>query len=103
VTMAHFDAAFEEAQRYEMLFEPKVSASAVQPRGNEDSRTVRNATSYRRSSLRSPEPAVVPKDSAKHERWRDILEKGTGKALEDAIKNEPGFREWVDQQYAKTA
>jgi hypothetical protein len=101
ITVEHLDAAFEELQRREMFHEVKAT---VQPGGTPDSRTVRNATSYRKSSLRSPEPAAGPaKDSAKHERWRDILEKGTGKALDDAIRNEPGFAEWVDKQYARTA
>jgi hypothetical protein len=42
-------------------------------------------------------------ESAKEAKWRNILENGTGKALEDAIKGEPGFREWVEKQYQKTA
>jgi hypothetical protein len=109
VRTEHLNAAFEEAQRLEMFHEPKISATpvvdtTVQPGGSPDSRTVRNATSYRRNALRSPEPAAAPaKESAKQEAWRNILEKGTGKALEDAIRNEPGFAEWVDKQYAKTA
>jgi hypothetical protein len=109
ITAEHLDAAFEEAKRDEMLHEPKpVQAgndSTVQPDGNPDSRTVRNATSYRRNGLRSPEPGAGPtKETAKEERWRNILEKGTGKALEEAIKTEPGFSEWVEkQQLRKTA
>ncbi len=52
VTADIISAAFEELQRLEMLFEV---AATVQPGGNPDSRTVRNATTYRRNSLRSPE------------------------------------------------
>ena len=102
VTAEIISSAFEELQRCEMFFEVQsVSASTVQPGGSPDSRTVRGvqtATSYRRNALRSAEPAPAPKgDTAKEARWRDILLKGTGKALEDAIRNEPGFVEWVEQ------
>jgi len=98
ITAETLDAAFEEAQRLELLHEPKVSALPVQPGGNPDSRTVRSATSYRRNTLRSAEPPPVPRgDSAKEAKWRTILETGSGKALEDAIRNEPGFVEWVDK------
>jgi hypothetical protein len=121
ITAEFLDAALEEAQRLELLHEPRVASpesrealatqdlglgtrTTVQPGGSPDSRTVRNATSYRRGSLRSPEPAPAPRgDSAKEAKWRLILEKGTGKALEDAIRNQPGFSEWVDKQFAKTA
>ena len=95
VTAEIISAAFEELQRLEMFFE------AVQPGGSPDSRTVREvktATSYRRNTLRSAEPAPAPRgESAQEAKWRTILEKGTGKALEDAIRNEPGFSEWVDK------
>lgn len=109
ITAAHLDSAFEEARRHDVFHEPKppntttLEPTTVHPGGNPDSRTVRNATSYRRNGLRSAEPAAAPKDSAKHEAWRNILENGTGKALEKAIKEEPGFKEWVDKQYAKSA
>ena len=103
VTEAHFEAAFEEGRKFEMFFEPKPAegGSTVQPGGTPDSRTARNATSYRRNALRSPEPAPPSRESAKEERWRNILENGTGKALEDAIRNEAGFAEWVDKATRK--
>lgn len=108
ITAEFLDAALEEAQRLELLHEPRAEARSpksdlpVQPGGNPDSRTVRSATSYRRNALRSPEPAPTPRgDSAREARWRTILEKGTGKALEDAIRNEPGFVEWVEQATQK--
>ena len=105
ITAETLDAAFEEAQRLELLHEPKVSALPVQPGGSPDSRTVRevkNATSYRRNALRSAEPPPAPRgDSAKEAKWRAILETGSGKALEDAIRNEPEFVEWVDKVLRK--
>ena len=108
ITAEFLDAALEEAQRLELLHEPRAEARSpksdlpVQPGGSPDSRTVRSATSYRRNALRSPEPAPTPRgDSAREARWRTILEKGTGKALEDAIRNEPGFVEWVEQATQK--
>ena len=104
VKAEHLDAAFEELKAREMLFEPKVqSSTTVQPDGNPDSRTVRSATSYNGRKLRSAEPVAAPQASAKEQRWRGILENGTGKAMDDAIRNEPGFAEWVDKQMARSA
>jgi hypothetical protein len=108
VKSEHLDAAFTEAQRYEMLFEPKPAqagdGSTVQPSGSSDSRTVRNATSYRRNTLRSSDtPTTSSRDTAKEAKWRDILENGTGKALEDAMRYEPGFTEWANKQHSKSA
>lgn len=94
VKAEHLDAAFKELQRREMFFE------TVQPGGSpEDSRTV-VASSYRRSALRSPEQPARPAkaESEKEARWRNILENGTGKALDDAIRSEPGFQEWVNKR-----
>jgi hypothetical protein len=103
VTATSFDQAFEEATRLEMFHEPKANLDpAVQPGGSPDSRTVRSATSYRRHALRSAEPPPVPRgDSAQEAKWRTILEKGTSAALAEAIRNEPGFVEWVDKVTAK--
>jgi hypothetical protein len=53
--------------------------------------------------LRSPEPPAAPRVSEKEARWITILEKGHGKALDDAIRNEPGFADFVNKYYAKTA
>lgn len=107
VTAKELDAAFQALTSQEMFFEPKPAqaseGSTVQPSGNSDSRTVRSATSYRRNALSSPEPGPSNNENAKEKRWRDILENGTGKALENAMRNEPGFNEWVDKKYAKTA
>lgn len=116
ITREHVDAAFQEAQQSEMLHEPKSSVPSsgqpdtgadsrtVQPRGSEDSRTGREATSYQRNRLRAAESVARPKqESAKEQQWRTILEKGTGKAQADAIRDEPGYSEWVDKQFQKTA
>jgi hypothetical protein len=107
VKAEHLDAAFEELQRREMFFEPAPGSEreTVQPGGSSDSRTV-VASSYRRNALRSPEqpPARPAKaESEKEARWRNILDNGTGKALDDAIRNEPGFQEWVNKRLVKTA
>lgn len=99
VTATHLDAAFVEAQQHELFFEPKPT---VQPDGNPDSRTGTEATTYRRNSLRSAQP-VVRDENAKHARWRKILNEGTGKALEEAMKTEPGFSEWVEKEATRTA
>lgn len=94
-------AAFSQLTEQEVFHEPKT----VQPEGTPDSRTVvRNATSYKRNSLRSPEPPAAPaRETAKEAKWRDIRDHGTAKAQEDAIRNDPGYVEWVDRQYQKTA
>ena len=98
ITAEHLESAYEALQRAEAFHEPKSLDSTVQPGGNPDSRTVRSATSYRRNALRSAEPPPAPRgDSAQEAKWRLILEKGTGKALEDAIRHEAGFAEWVER------
>lgn len=101
----HIDSAFKEAKQHEIFFEPKsleVPAVTVHPDGNPDSRTVRNATGYPSNRLRGSAPAPAPKgDTPQEAKWRTILEKGNGAALEDAIRNQPGFAEWVDKQFAK--
>lgn len=106
VKAEHLDAAFEELQRREMFFEPAPGSEreTVQPSGSSDSRTV-VASSYRRAALRSPEQPARPAkaESEKEARWRNILDNGTGQALDDALRNEPGFQEWANKRLVKTA
>ena len=101
ITAEHIDAAYEELQRREMFHEAKPTLVApVQPRGSGD--PVRNATSYQRNRLRSPDPGPAPsRESAQEARWRTILETGSAEAQEKAIRNEPGYVEWVDKQFAQ--
>jgi hypothetical protein len=108
VTAEIISTAFEELQRLEMLFEVAATpVSTVQPSGSSDSRTVRGvqtATSYRRNALRSAEPPPAPRgDSAKEARWRTILEHGNSAQQAEAIRNEPGYVEWVDKVTQKKA
>lgn len=104
ITKEHLSAAFQELQDSNMLFEPAPPqpgpSSTVQPRGTEDSRTVRTATTYRRNSLRSPEPIV----SAPKPKYTPAdIDKLTSKQLRDKIENEPGFREMYEKLLAKSA
>ncbi len=101
ITEQVLDVAYGELLAQNMFFEV-----TVQPDGNPDSRTgVRMATSHRRNALRAepPAPASVQEESAKVQRWRKILESGNSKELRNAIENERGFSDWVNQQTAKTA
>lgn len=110
ITADHITAAYEELTRKEMFFEPK-PGSTVQPEGTPDSRTGREATSYRRNALRASEPTSQPaKESTKEQKFRTILEDGTGKDVENAIKAEKagnreyaGFQDYANKLYAKTA
>jgi len=108
VTAEILDQAFEEGTRLELFHEPQ--GSTVQPGGNPEPRTVREATSYRRNALRSPNEPVTVSPNVKEQKWKEILEKGTGKAVDDAIRAErggnpeyAGFQEYANKLFAKTA
>lgn len=97
ITDAHIESAYQDCLRLEMFFEPK--APTVQPRGTEETRTGRHATMVRRNALRSTEPAAAPQEGAKEAKWRKILEDGTGRAMDDAIRAEnAGNREYAGFQ-----
>jgi hypothetical protein len=106
LTAASLDKAYEELAAQEVFHAPKnletPAAETVHPEGTPDSRTVRNATSYRRNALTSPEaPARAKGESVQEAKWRAILETGTSEAQERAIRTDPGYSEWVGKQFAK--
>ena len=110
LTAASLDKAYEELAAQEVFHAPRVAGETpalrsdltVHPEGTPDSRTVRNATSYRRNALTSPEPGPKPRgESAQEAKWRAILETGTSEAQERAIRTDPGYSEWVGKQFAK--
>jgi hypothetical protein len=106
LTTAALDKAYEELAAQEVFHAPKgletPAVETVHPEGTPDSRTVRNATSYRRNALTSPEaPARAKGESAQEAKWRAILETGTSEAQERAIRTDPGYSEWVGKQFAK--
>jgi hypothetical protein len=108
VSLETLDAAYRELLAENMFFElaPEEPAPVppVQPRGSEEPRAVvRTATTHRRNSLRSPEPSSRGEETAQHREWRKIFVEGNSKQLRDAMETMPGFKEWADKQYAKSA
>jgi hypothetical protein len=106
LTAASLDKAYEELAAQEVFHAPKnletPAAETVHPEGTPDSRTVRNATSYRRNALTSPEPAARAKgDTAQEAKWRAIRDTGTSEAQERAIRTDPGYVKWCDEQSMK--
>lgn len=93
------DRAFRLLEQQGLLYEP-AQAPPVQPRGSEEPRTVRTATSYRSTSLRAPVPVVTTKPKY----TTTQLEAMSTKEFGDKIKNEPGFADWYNKTFAaKTA
>jgi hypothetical protein len=104
LTLQALDAAYAELAAQEAFHAPKTLevVPILHPDGNPDSRTIRNATSYRRNSLRSAEPAPsAARETAQEAKWRAILETGTSEAQERAIRTDPGYVEWVNRTLAK--
>lgn len=93
ITAQALDNAYSELLAEDMFFE------AAQPGGSPAPRAVREATSYRRNSLRSPEPVATTDDSPKVREWRRIFESGNSRELRSAINTIPGFKEWANKQY----
>lgn len=90
------DSAYEYLAERNMLHEVPEVAPAVPPDGNSDSRTARNATSYRGNSLRGTPPAVV---APKPRYTRAQVDAMNSRVLRDKIENEPGFSEWYNKEF----
>lgn len=94
------DNAYNRLAQFSLLFEVEDQAVTVPPEGTPESRTVRNATSYRANQLRTTPPVVV-KDKPRYTRAQ--LDGMNSRVLRDKIDNEPGFREWYNEFAAKSA
>jgi hypothetical protein len=102
ITADALNAAYQELLQHGMLFEAAAEVTpVVQPDGNQDSRTpVRNATSYRSTTLRGTAPVMV----ATPRYTRAQVDAMNSRQLRDKIENEAGFSDWYEKEFAaKTA
>ena len=104
INAAALDAAYEELRRFDMFFTeaaiPEPSPLPNAPNGN--SATVdrpRTATSYRTTSLRSGTPAVTTKPKYTVAEVDQL----NSKQLREKIEREPGFADWYNREYSRTA
>lgn len=110
ITTAVFDTAFQYLRTYNMLFEADVEESTEETdnptqdatNGNSDTRIERprGATSYRRSALGGATPVARP---TKPKYTRAEIEAMNSRQLRDKIEQEPGFKEWFDVEFSRSA
>lgn len=94
------DSAYQYLLERNMLYEVPEATPAVPPDGSQDSRTVRNATSYRSTSLRATPPAVVRENP---KAFLIECDKLNSKQLREKIEHEPGFKEKYEKAMASAA
>ena len=97
---AAIDGAYDYLLQHNILFKVPEASSTVQPDGNPDSRTVRNATTYRGNSLRATHP-VAARENPKA--FLAEVDKLNSKELRDKIENEPGFKDKYEKAIAAAA